>query len=113
MMFTGSGPTAGAVFMEWNIHESEQGSAAMWDTIFRVGGAVGTGLSETNCHQFGKQSYEKYGGITTFPKTPNIHRCMASTMMLHVTSSASIYLENMWFWVAGRFIELSQSSTHV
>lgn len=26
---------------------------------------------------------------------------MASSMMLHVTREASIYLENSWFWVAG------------
>lgn len=30
MMFTVSGPTAGAILVEWNIHESSQGSAAMW-----------------------------------------------------------------------------------
>lgn len=26
MLFTVSGPTAGAILMEWNIHESTQGS---------------------------------------------------------------------------------------
>jgi hypothetical protein len=30
MMFTTSGPTAGAVLMEWNVHESTQGSAGIW-----------------------------------------------------------------------------------
>lgn len=30
MLFTASGPTAGVVLVEWNIHESSQGSAAMW-----------------------------------------------------------------------------------
>ena len=30
MMFTVSGPTAGAVLMEWNVHESTQGSAGLW-----------------------------------------------------------------------------------
>lgn len=30
MMFTTSGPTAGAVLMEWNVHESTQGSAGLW-----------------------------------------------------------------------------------
>lgn len=30
MMITVSGPTAGAVLMEWNVHESIQGSAALW-----------------------------------------------------------------------------------
>ena len=26
MLFTVKGPTAGAIFMEWNVHEKEQGS---------------------------------------------------------------------------------------
>jgi hypothetical protein len=60
MLFTGSGPTAGVVLMEWNIRESKQGSVAMWDTIFRVGGAAGTELSAKNCHQFGNQDHKKY-----------------------------------------------------
>ena len=30
MIITVSGSTAGAVLMEWNVHESEQGTAAMW-----------------------------------------------------------------------------------
>ncbi|KAF2434278.1 pectin lyase-like protein [Tothia fuscella] len=95
MLFTGSGATAGAIFMEWNVHESIQGSAAMWDTIFRVGGASGTELTDSNCHQYGKQAVE---------------RCMASTMMLHVTSSASVYMENMWFWVAAHWLRHADSS---
>lgn len=32
MMFTVSGATAGAVLMEWNVHESTQGSAGIWGT---------------------------------------------------------------------------------
>lgn len=30
MLFTVSGPTAGAVLMEWNVHETAQGSAGLW-----------------------------------------------------------------------------------
>lgn len=30
MMFTVSGPTAGAVLVEWNVHQSSQGSAGLW-----------------------------------------------------------------------------------
>jgi hypothetical protein len=30
ILFTVSGPTAGAVLMEWNVHESTQGSAGLW-----------------------------------------------------------------------------------
>lgn len=60
MMFTNFGATAGTIFMEWNVHEGKtQGSAAMWDTIFRIGGAFGGGLTERNCHQFGQQKRER------------------------------------------------------
>lgn len=30
LLFTVSGPTAGAVLVEWNVHESAQGSAGLW-----------------------------------------------------------------------------------
>jgi len=30
MLFTVKGPTAGAVLMEWNVHELTQGSAGLW-----------------------------------------------------------------------------------
>lgn len=33
MLITVSGPTAGAVLMEWNVHESSPGSAAMWGKL--------------------------------------------------------------------------------
>ncbi|KAL9571903.1 hypothetical protein ACKAV7_003892 [Fusarium commune] len=45
IMVTIKGVTAGAVMMEWNVHESGQGSAGLWDTHFRVGGAAGTDLT--------------------------------------------------------------------
>lgn len=33
LLFTVKGPTAGAVLVEWNIHESSQGSAGLWGKI--------------------------------------------------------------------------------
>jgi hypothetical protein len=33
MMFTVKGPTAGAVLVEWNVHESFQGSAGLWGEL--------------------------------------------------------------------------------
>lgn len=35
MLFTVSGPTAGAVLMEWNTHESIQGSAGLWGAYLK------------------------------------------------------------------------------
>lgn len=34
MMFTVSGPTAGAIVVEWNVHESTQGSAGLWGKTY-------------------------------------------------------------------------------
>lgn len=120
MLFTVKGSTAGAVLMEWNVHESTQGSgtssyihslshpspttqslselllhtvsfqttnvdnvAGMWDSHFRVGGAAGSDLQLDDC-----------------PKTGNSTSCMAASLMLHVTSRASGYFENVWVWTA-------------
>lgn len=35
MMFTVKGGTAGAVLVGWNVHESTQGSAGLWGTLFQ------------------------------------------------------------------------------
>ena len=84
LLFTVSGPTAGAILMEWNIQEETQGSAAMWDSHFRVGGALGSSLQADNC-----------------PKLDSVNPiCIAATLLLHITSEASGYFENMWAWVA-------------
>ncbi|KAK3937477.1 pectate lyase superfamily protein-domain-containing protein [Diplogelasinospora grovesii] len=83
MMFTVRGPTAGAVLMEWNVHESSQGSAGLWDSHFRVGGAVGSDLQLSNC-----------------PTTSHSSQCVAASLLMHITQKASAYLENVWLWVA-------------
>jgi glucan 1,3-beta-glucosidase len=84
MLFSVKGPTAGAILMEWNVHESKQGSAAMWDSHFRVGGAAGTNLQLADC-----------------PSGTTINKnCIAASMLLHLTPQSSGYFENVWAWVA-------------
>ncbi|KAF4152017.1 hypothetical protein CNMCM6069_002746 [Aspergillus lentulus] len=85
MLFTVKGATAGAALMEWNVHGSNQGSAAMWDSRFRVGGANGSNLGLANC---------PIGGDAVNKK------CMGASMLMHITSDASGYFENVWAWVA-------------
>jgi glucan 1,3-beta-glucosidase len=96
LMFTTKGNTAGVILMEWNVHQEEQGSAGMWDVIFRVGGAAGTGLTMQECPW--TRPFQK---ATSDSSTGGGDKCMACQLMLHVTSRSSIYMENMWFWVAG------------
>jgi glucan 1,3-beta-glucosidase len=84
LLFTVQGATAGAILVEWNVHEAGQGSAGMWDCHFRVGGAAGSNLTLSDC-----------------PTGQGINKkCMAASLLLHLTPSSSGYFENVWAWVA-------------
>lgn len=85
MLFTSIGALPGLVMVEWNMGpDGIRGSAAMWDSHFRVGGAAGTKLQVADC-----------------PKgAPIQDGCVAASMMMHVTSGATGYFENVWAWVA-------------
>ncbi|KAM0188779.1 hypothetical protein ACHAPI_010388 [Fusarium lateritium] len=85
MMFTVSGPTAGAVLVEWNARESSKGSVGMWDSHFRVGGAIGSNLQSKDCPKSSGKVNEK---------------CKAGSMLMHLTPQSTAYLENVWAWVA-------------
>ncbi|KAL3478251.1 pectin lyase-like protein [Aspergillus californicus] len=91
MMFTVSGPTAGAVLVEWNVHESTQGSAGMWDSHFRVGGATGSLLRSIQC--------PKNSGTVK-------NQCKGASLLLHLTPQSSAYLENIWAWTADHDLDI-------
>ncbi|KAI2778926.1 glycoside hydrolase family 55 protein [Daldinia loculata] len=88
------GSLPGAILMQWNLAGSENGAAGMWDVHFRVGGTAGTELQSDKC--------TKNENVTT---TAN-PECMGAFMMLHVTQTASAYIENCWFWVADHELDL-------
>ncbi|EGX95260.1 exo-beta-1,3-glucanase [Cordyceps militaris CM01] len=90
MLFTVKGNTAGAIMMEWNVHEPSQGSAAMWDSHIRVGGGIGTDLDAANC-----------------PKLAFNEACICASMLLHVTKTGSGYFENVWAWIADHDNDMS------
>ncbi|KAI1073930.1 putative glucan 1,3-beta-glucosidase precursor [Whalleya microplaca] len=90
MMFTVKAPSAGCILMEWNVHEIAQGSAILFDSHFRVGGAAGTHLQAADCPAFA---------------TAVDHKCMAATMLMHITTHASAYIHNAWLWVADHDID--------
>ncbi|KAK7957344.1 glycan 1-3-beta-glucosidase precursor [Apiospora aurea] len=94
MLFSVAGPTAGAILMEWNVAAAHQGSAAMWDSHFRVGGATGTDLDVEHC--------PKSGGLSA--------QCIAASLVFHVTQQASGYFENVWAWVADHDNDFSTAS---
>ncbi|KAI1335701.1 glucan 1,3-beta-glucosidase GLUC78 precursor [Xylariaceae sp. FL0016] len=88
------GALPGAILMQWNVAGSESGSAGLWDVHFRIGGTSGTELQSDIC--------SKNPNVTTTPDA----KCMGTFMMLHLTKTASAYIENCWFWVADHELDL-------
>ncbi|KAI1815988.1 glycoside hydrolase family 55 protein [Poronia punctata] len=82
------GALPGAILMQWNLAGSEKGASGMWDVHFRVGGTAGTELQSDHCSKTPDQT------TLVDPK------CKGSFLMLHLTKTASAYIENCWFWVA-------------
>ncbi|KAH8673539.1 glucan 1,3-beta-glucosidase [Xylariales sp. PMI_506] len=89
------GAAPGAILMEWNVAGSEAGAAGMWDVHFRVGGSAGTELQSDTCT---KNPNATHG--------PN-DACIGTFLMFHATSTASLYVENSWFWTADHELDLS------
>ncbi|CAK5270966.1 unnamed protein product [Mycena citricolor] len=95
IVFVTIGPAGGAIVVEWNIAQSSQGSAGMWDSHIRLGGAIGTNLQAGNCPSSGT------GGTAN---------CMAAFAGLHLTSSSSAYLEGTWVWLADHDLDTAAQS---
>ncbi|KAL4918625.1 pectate lyase superfamily protein-domain-containing protein [Aspergillus aurantiobrunneus] len=91
LILTTEGGTAGVVLMQWNVRAANPGDAALWDVHARIGGATGTSLTPRECP-----------ALTT---GTNPTSCQAASLMLHLTSTASGYFENMWLWVADHMID--------
>ena len=89
LLITTQGPLPGAKLVEWNMADPEgaPGSAGMWEVHFRIGGAIGTQINPTNCPRGD-------GSNATAAE------CAGSWALLHITSKATAYLENVWGWVA-------------
>ena len=95
LIFETKGPAPGAIMVEWNVAETSQGAAGMWDVHFRIGGTAGTNLQSNTC--------AKNPNVTT-SYNPN---CEGAFLLLHVTTKATIYLENNWMWVSDHELDLS------
>ena len=94
LVFQTIGPNPGAIMVEWNVAQTFPGSVGMWDVHWRIGGSAGTQLQSDTCSS---------NPNVTANANPN---CEAAFLLLHVTSQASIYLENNWAWVADHELDL-------
>ncbi|KAF4119285.1 Glycoside hydrolase family 55 [Geosmithia morbida] len=95
LMLETQGPQPGAILMEWNVEGTDKGSTGLWDVHFRVGGSAGTDLQSDKCS-----------------KTPNSTttanpECEGAFLMMHVTNSSTIYMENTWLWVSDHELDLA------
>jgi glucan 1,3-beta-glucosidase len=94
LMITTQGPCPGAILIEWNMADpnGKPGSNGMWDTHFRVGGAIGTNINPSNCPK----------GDGTNAPTSN---CNGVWALMHLTATGSCYMENVWGWTADHDID--------
>ncbi|KAK6217374.1 exo-beta-1 [Colletotrichum tabaci] len=76
----------GATLVQVNMAGSKPGDVGIWSSVFRVGGTRHS-ITNTNC----------VGG--------NPAACKAAFALIHVTSTASAYLENVWGWVADHSLD--------
>ena len=86
MRFTVADVAPGAIILEVNMAGLNQGDVGIWNSHVTVGGTADTKIN-TSC-----------GGSNTSD-------CKAAFAMVHLTSSSSAYIENMWGWTADHSLE--------
>ncbi|UJR24804.1 hypothetical protein I4U23_006179 [Adineta vaga] len=96
MLFSHKGPVPGAIMMQWNLKSTCAGKSGLWSTHFRTGGAKGTDQSPLNCMK-----------LTGAHKRPE---CQGAFLQLHITSRTSLYMENVWLWVADHNLDYPDHS---
>lgn len=81
MRFTVAQKSPGAKIVEVNIAGAFPGDVAFWNCLITIGGTADTTISTACTDQDSKN-------------------CMAAFMAMHLTSSSSAYIENVWGWTA-------------
>jgi glucan 1,3-beta-glucosidase len=71
----------------------------MWDVHWRIGGSAGTELQVDRC----------VNNPSVVIDQPD-RNCFASFMLLHITETASLYMENNWGWVSDHELDDSPYS---
>jgi len=93
LIFSVQGPQPGAIMVQWNVQGATQGATGMWDVHFRIGGTAGSHLQSDTC--------------TKTPNSSSVNpACLGAFLLLHVTTQATLYGENMWLWTADHELDL-------
>lgn len=84
--FTVADITPGAIIVQVNIAGAHPGDVSFWNSHVTVGGAADTNVNVA-CSQ------------------ANTADCLAAFAMVHLTTSSSAYIDNMWGWTADHSLE--------
>ena len=84
--FTVADITPGAIIVQINMAGQNPGDVGIWNSHVTVGGTADT-------------------NINTACESGNTAHCKAAFAMVHLTSSSSAYIENMWGWTADHSLE--------
>lgn len=78
----------GAILLQFNMRGSGPGDVAIWNSLVTVGGVRGaSGITDTNLCRFAES------------------QCKAAFLGIHFSKDSSVYLENVWNWVADHIAE--------
>ncbi|KAI9374056.1 pectate lyase superfamily protein-domain-containing protein [Aspergillus egyptiacus] len=91
MLFTVGDILPGCKIVEVNIAGSTPGDVGFWNTHIRIGGAVGSKV-QSQC-------------------TGGPAQCKAAWAALHLSSTSSAYIENMWGWTADHDLDGNNTQT--
>jgi hypothetical protein len=108
VLFETRGPTPGAILMEWNLVEETKGSAGMWDTHWRLGGSAGTLLQDI--WEDGTPHCIKNQAVLIRTPDPT---CYVSFLILHITDTAELYMENNWGWVSDHDLDGNHANINI
>lgn len=86
MRFTVADIAPGAIILQVNMKGSTKGDVGIWNSHVTVGGAADSNVNKA-C------------------SNANTATCLAAFAMLHLSSSSSCYIENMWGWTADHSLE--------
>ena len=86
MRFTVSEILPGAIILQFHAAGSQPGAVAVWNSLVTVGGLRGA------------------DGVTKGCRDPKA-QCRAAFLGIHLAKTSSVYLENVWNWVADHVVE--------
>ena len=86
MRFTVSDVLPGAIIVQFHLKGTNPGDVAMWNSLITVGGVRGAPGVTGACSDASAQ-------------------CRAAFLGLHLAATSSVYIENVWNWVADHTVE--------